>query len=395
MHLITKRTASWVSLWLLLFVAACTPKDPTPANEYLVSSEKIAQLTKEQIVTQLTQSGLATGLPVSLNAIIQNGCTVYKLTYHTKNVDGTAVDASGAVLVPDRSGSLSMLSVQHGTILEDRLAPSAFQATSEASLVGPFASALGYITVFPDYLGYGASKQIEHPYEHRASLASASLDMLMAAKEFFATNKIDWNNKLYLAGYSEGGYATMALQQKLEQLTNSPFQLKASSCGAGAYDKTNFTKYIVNNTTSGSTSANRLYIWVLTTYNRIYNLNRPISSFLKEPYATQAQSQSTISGSLNLAVTDAFKKGLNDGTDTGFLNALKDNDAYNFVPKIPTLLSHGTSDKLVDPLNTTNAYNAMIAKGATTVSYQPLTGDHDTALGDYLSKTLLFFSSYQ
>ena len=397
MQLLTNRTASWLSLWLLLFVAACTPKsDPTPANEYLVSSEKITQLTKEQIITQITQSGLAGGFPVS--ALIQNGCTVYKLTYHTKNVDGTAIDASGALLVPDRTGSLSMMSVQHGTIQDTKQAPSAFQTGSETSLVGPFAAALGYIIAYPDYLGYGVSQQIEHPYEHRESLATASLDMLMAAKEFFATNNVNWNQKLYIAGYSEGGYATMALQQKLEGLSNSPFQLKASSCGAGAYDKTNFTKYLVNNTTSGSPSANSLYIWVLTTYNRLYNLKRPLTDFFKEPYASLIQSQgrqAQVAVSLDKAVTDSFKKGLNDGTDTGFLNALKDNDAYNFVPKTPTLLSHGKSDKLVDPLNSTNAVSAMKAKGATTVSYQELDGDHDTALSNYLLATLNFFSSYQ
>lgn len=395
MQLLTKRTAAWLSLWLVLLVAACNPKtDPTPANQYLVSSEKITQLTKEQIVTQINQSGLTNGFPVS--AFVQNGCTVYRLTYHTKNVDGTAIDASGVLLVPDRAGALSMMSVQHGTILDNAQAPSSFQAGSEANLVGPFSAALGYIVAYPDFLGYGASKQIEHPYEHRESLASASLDMLLAAKEFFATNNVSWNNKLYIAGYSEGGYATMALQQKLEGLSNSPFQLKASSCGSGAYDKTNFTKYLVNSTTSGNAAANRLYIWVLTTYNRIYKLNRTLSSFLKEPYATQAQNQGTISVSLDQAVTDSFKKGLNDGTDTGFLNALKDNDAYNFVPKTPTLLSHGTSDRLVFYLNTLNAYNAMKAKGATTVQLLPFQDkDHDTALSDFLLNTITFFSSYQ
>ncbi len=395
MNFLSRQVSAWVGLWIILLVASCTPKDPNPANTYLVSSEKITQLTKEQIITQLTQSGLAAGVPVSV--FIQNGCTVYRLTYHTKNTDGMAIDASGLVLVPDRSGALSMMSVQHGTILTNSQAPSVFTAGSEATLVGPFAAALGYIVVYPDYLGYGASQQTEHPYEHRESLGATSLDMLMAAKEFVATNNVSWNNKLYIAGYSEGGFATMALQQKLEQLSNSPFQLKASSCGAGAYDKTNFTKYLVNNTTAGAPSANSLYIWVLTTYNRLYNLKRPMTDFFKEPYATQIQAQGRLASvgvSLNTIITDSFKKGLNDGTDTGFLNALKDNDVYNFVPKTPTLLTHGTSDQLVFYLNSENAYNAMKAKGATNVTLTPLPGKgHDTALPDFLLATIQFFSA--
>lgn len=35
----------------------------------------------------------------------------------------------------------------------------------------------------PDYLGYGASSNYPHPYEHRETLASTSFDMIMAVKE--------------------------------------------------------------------------------------------------------------------------------------------------------------------------------------------------------------------
>ena len=261
-------------------------------------------------------------------------------------------------------------------------------------------AALGYLVVYPDYIGYGASKAIPHPYEVRTLTASASYDMLKAVEEFTKENNIDWNDrKLFLSGYSQGGGATMALQQKIEAETPAAFNLKAVSCGAGAYDKLNFTKFLLSSPSSGDPTSNSQYMWVMTTYNRVYNFNRPISYFLKEPYASAVQAQgplAPINVSLNQAATDAFKNGIVNGTDTEFVNALKDNDTYNFVPKVPTLLIYGTADTQVYPLNSINAFNAMRKAGATTVQLIPLEGQtHLSGISGYLTQTILTFQSIQ
>ena len=276
-------------------------------------------------------------------------------------------------------------------------APSYFTPNTESTTVGILGAALGYLIVYPDYIGYGASKQVPHPYEHRKTTASTSYDMLKAVQEFCKAENVNWSNSLYLSGYSQGGGATMALQQKIESETPMAFTLKAVSCGAGAYDKLNFTKFLLGNPSSGNSLANSQYLWVMTTYNRIYNLNRPVSYFLKEPYASRVQSQgmaAVIDVSFNQAATDGFKNGILKGTDTDFINALKDNDTYNFVPKVPTLLIYGTADEQVYPLNSLNAYAAMKAQGATTVQLIPLDGQtHTGGISGYLLQTLQFFGT--
>lgn len=388
----------WV-VWLMVLLTACdrTTDTPTPEpNQYLVSSTQVAKLSREQVTSQLSAFGTQFGgIPVS--AIVQNGCVLHRLTYKTKNVDGAEITASGAVIVPDKTGPVSALSVQHGTIFDETDAPSYFKANTESSTVGVLGAALGYLIVYPDYIGYGASKQVPHPYEHRKTLASAGYDLLKAVQEFCKQNSITWNNNLYLSGYSQGGGATMALQQQIESETPMAFTLKAVSCGAGAYDKLNFTRFVLGSATSGLSNANSTYLWVMTTYNRVYNLNRPVSFFLKEPYASQVQTQgpqAPIAISFNQAATDGFKNGILNGTDTEFINALKDNDTYNFVPKTPTLLIHGTADQQVYPLNSQNAYDAMKKQGATTVQLVLLTGkDHGSAIPDYLTRSLQFFAS--
>ena len=88
----------------------------------------------------------------------------------------------------------------------------------------------------PDYVGYGASKGAEHPYLLSAPSASAVLDLLTAAKSWRRSNGVADNGQLFLVGYSEGGYVTMAAHRAM-QSGNSPHlaTLVAAVPGAGPY----------------------------------------------------------------------------------------------------------------------------------------------------------------
>ena len=384
-------------LVLVVFVSGCNKStEPTPENQYLVSSTLIGEYSKEQLVQRITA-----GDPTfsAIAPFLQNGIKVYKLVYKTKNTDGQEIQASGALIYPVKTGTSAMISIQHGTIRTDAEAPSYFATSSEANIAGSLFASLGYIIAYPDYIGYGTSNTVPHPYEHRSSLASASLDMIRASKEFVKEQNVGWDERLYIAGYSAGGFATMSLQKKIEEETGSEFNLKASSCGAGAYDKTAFMKYLIGTKTGGVVSSNQLYLWTMLTYDRLYGLNRTFSTYFKEPYLALIQAQkdkASINVSLNTIFTDAFVKGIADGTDTGFLNAVKDNDVYDWKPKTPTRLYHGTADQLVFYFNSQNAVNAMKARGATNVELIPLNGkDHGTAVQDFLLGTYQFFSSIQ
>lgn len=200
-------------LWLvtLIFIVSSCNKstDPTPSLQYLVSSTLVGEFTKEQLVQRI-----AAGDPsfAQIAPFLQYGIKVYKLVYKTKNTDGTEIQASGAFIYPTKTAASALISIQHGTIRTDQEAPSYFATSSEANLAGSLFASLGYIITYPDYIGYGASNKVPHPYEHRASLASSCLDMIRAAKEFINQEKIQWDERLYITGYSAGGYATMALQ---------------------------------------------------------------------------------------------------------------------------------------------------------------------------------------
>ncbi|MFD2572944.1 alpha/beta hydrolase family protein [Spirosoma soli] len=367
---------------------------PTPARTLVNGS-----LVNEYSVSQLKSR--YSGVSALFQVLIVNPIKVYRLEYMTTNTDGKTVKASGALLVPAPSTPrpMPMLSMQHGTITSDSDAPSNYGSSSEAYTFGSVFASQGYIIAAPDYIGYGASKDLPHTYEQREGLATASLDMLRAAREFMSDQKISWDNRLYLAGYSEGGYATMALQKKIEEETGSEFNLVASSCGAGAYDKPAFMREIINETTSAEPSINRLYVWVLLTYDRIYGLNRPMTYYFKEPYASQIAAQgkdARINASLNTVFTDSFKQAINDGTDKAFLAAVQDNDIHDWKPRTRTQLYHGDADDTVFYLNTQNAYEAMQKRGATNVELKTLKGaNHATGILGYITGTYGFFGPAQ
>ena len=391
---------SWtLFIWSVLLLTACSDNDspvtPDPAeNQYLKEIVFLKDVTKDEIVKEASKV-----TPLAA-ALVKNAVKVYKITYKTKNTDGTEITASGAVIMPVTDTPVSMISVQHGTITSDDAAPSNFKTGYEATSFGTLFGSIGYIIVYPDYIGYGASNDLPHPYEHRASLASSTLDMLRAAKELVkAQTAVKWNEKLYIAGYSEGGYATMCLQKKIEEEASSEFNLKASSCGAGAYDKTAFMKYVINSSVNDVASYNSLYLWVMLTYDRIYKLNKPKSYYFKEPFATQIEKlgiQNPINVSFNTILNDSFKTAINTGSDTGFINAIGDNDVFNWKPKTPTRLIHGDKDPLVFYFNSVNAFNAMTKSGAPDVKLITVKdGTHSSSIDEFLTETLLFFTTPQ
>jgi pimeloyl-ACP methyl ester carboxylesterase len=141
---------------------------------------------------------------------------------------------SGLAWVPftwGQSRSFPIISYQHGTQVYRECAPSRFNANPLAILsspdltgalqnyveciVGGLMASAGYIVVMPDYQGFGDSSA-GHPYVHRF-LGDSVRDIVVWAKRFFKNRTVSANQKLYLTGYSEGGYATMAGARSLQQ----------------------------------------------------------------------------------------------------------------------------------------------------------------------------------
>ena len=382
-------------LALLLLITNCSKSDETNGstpyvdNKYLISSEFLRSHSANGLA-------LVAGAFISLSDLSDplKNIEAYKIKYKTTDVDGSEIVASGVVFVPQGDAEMPIVSYQHGTISNNDNAPSNVESlgNDEYTIMAAFSS-FGFVVSMPDYIGYGASVASEHPYEHGNSLGSTSYDMLKATKEFLTNEEVKANNKLFLLGYSEGGYATLALQKYLED--KGDLSITHSLPSAGAYNKTEFSKNILNQNIELPHMAN--YLWVLYTYNRIYeNLRRPWSDYVLAPYAeilininsreiTQISLDKFETNPQKLFTSD-FLKNLNDGTDKAFLSALSDNDLLDWTPIAPITFYHGTEDQFVYPLNSISAA-ATLKEKSTEVTYVPMEGEnHYTGSIEYFKR---------
>jgi pimeloyl-ACP methyl ester carboxylesterase len=183
---------------------------------------------------EMTQAIAAAGTRVPAIAP-RDAVTAYRLTYLTRDGQGREILASALVGVPVKpAGQRSpVLAYQHGTLFRDNEAPSNHAVASEPALI---MASLGYIVVAADYVGYGVSKGAPHPYLLSAPSASAVVDLITAAKFWRQTNRVLDNRQLFLAGYSEGGYVTMAAHRALQaQASPHLANLAGVLPGAGPY----------------------------------------------------------------------------------------------------------------------------------------------------------------
>lgn len=388
--------------FLIFIINACSSSSTEETVEptlpvYLVDAQKVSELSVDDIKSNLALLTLFDPSFSFLNNYtdrIQYDVEAYKITYKTEYLDGEEIEASGLVILPKTTSPISTFSYQHGTITSDSNAPSNFSLTSESTLISLPLASLGYMVVAPDYIGYGASNQIEHPYEHKALTASACRDMLRAAKEFAAQEGKSVNDKLYLAGYSQGGAATMGLHELLESSHSNEFTVSASIPGAGAYNKLGFTQYIL--TQEEELTFIDSYVWVLGTYNSIYNINRSYDYYFTEPNASYIASTplnqinvNQIDQNPQTLFTQELRDGILNETDQELLAAINDNNSFDWAPKAPIIMYHGTADDYVPFFNAEDALNAMRSRGATNVQLIPIEGgDHFSSITPYFEGVL-------
>ena len=159
----------------------------------------------------------------------------------------TAVTLTGRVFFPPawRAGpgaSLPLVLYSHATELKKDAVPSSFGG--KEWLLGAAAAAwFGFAVAMPDLPGMGGDAAAFHPFCHAQSLAYATVDSLPAVRRMFSedpyllAHQYRWDGQLFLVGYSEGGYTTLAAVRELEtRAADHAFSVTGSACMAGPFD---------------------------------------------------------------------------------------------------------------------------------------------------------------
>ena len=350
----------YVFILLVLVSQACHPavsNNPVEKGDkdYLVSAEAKGSSTADEL--KKTYGLLSTN--------IKNGYTSYRITYNTTDEDGKAIIASGAIFVPDTKDAVPLLNYDHGTIFpaQEKNAPSYLGNGFELN-IGKLFSAAGYLVVLPDYTGYGTTKDELHPYGAYPVIATTVVDMLRATKEFCHENNITLSGKNFFSGWSEGAAVAMATVKTLEEDHPGEFTPTAAVLNAGPYYTSKFADYVLE--TKEPLRYMRTYVWILQSYNRVFDINRPLTYYFKEPFASELKEgeQSDIPKDPQELFTNKFIKDYKSGKDTALRNAMLRNDLWNWKPKAKIVLCHGDKDEYVPLFNSEKAYNTMKAKGA-------------------------------
>ena len=229
-----------------------------------------------------------------LTLTYQPACTVnvYKLQYETVGANAEATTATGALMVPSGTdssclGSRPIVEYAHGTSPNrnyDIAQLSGPNASSEGLILAALFAAEGYIVVAPNYAGYDTSTLGYHPYLVGAQQADDMIDALTAARSALpvsAAPGVTDNHKLYLTGYSQGGYVAMATHRALQAAGQT---VTASAPMSGPYALAAFGDAIFLGEVNGSATVNVALL--VNGYQHAYaNLYSQPTDMFASPYA--------------------------------------------------------------------------------------------------------------
>lgn len=395
----------FVSMILLNLSCKKEPEPDPVLNDYLVSYEKVNNYSASFIKILLnTMNTVYPGID-SLIEDVAYGIDLYVIKYNTE-YKGNPIVASGLVTIPVAQESFPILSFQNGTNTFKLNAPTVNPSEPMYTLLEMMASH-GYIVVMADYLGFGETNSMLHPYYDKTSTNKVVMDLILATQELIKDKdiKAEFNNKHFLMGYSQGGWATLAALKEAEANYKGKIDVVAASCGAGAYDLTAMSDYVL----AQEIYPGPLYLPYFI-YSRITSgeIAQPLTKFFKEPFAaripelfngnyTNSEVDEQLTDTISYLITDELRLNLDTAPDFASLRAaMVTNSVPAWDPAALIRFVHGTSDLNVPPVQSEIIYNQFVSLGVdiSRVSLIPMPGaSHSSGLMPWGISSVLWFDS--
>jgi len=343
-----------------LLLHSCNPTDEPEDKVYdnFISNELKFELTTQQAITKLTTFAAIMPETSLLGAVVKSDVEVHKITYKTTFKESN-IQASGLVCLPKIEGNYPVLCFQNGTNTLHSEAPTENPKSDLLSILESVAS-MGFIVVIPDYIGFGASSKMVHPYLHAESTTKSILDMLRAVNQYGTKDDVlaKPTKDLYIFGYSQGGWATMQLQKSIEKDYSTEFNLIASSCAAGPYSLEYMNKFI---TEKEDYPMPYFLTYLLNAYTSIGLVTNPLTDLIQAPYAAKIpglydgkHSGTAINAELTTQMatllTPEYRTGFATNSKfSGIKSAFVSNSIEPWLISTPTRLYHGANDEFIPP----------------------------------------------
>ncbi|MCX5481265.1 prolyl oligopeptidase family serine peptidase [Kaistia geumhonensis] len=331
-------------------IAAASPVEVGPTISY----EEIGSWDVAKLNEILTRSAPETfGVSVTY-APATNGVTLYRVTYGSVVPErgNRPIVATGLLAVPNVDGkTLPLVSYQHGTVYGKEDVPSFPDNSSETQLMIAAFAGRGYAMIGADYFGMGGSAKEPEGYGVKASHQQATFDMLAASRAVLASKGIA-TDKLFLGGWSQGGYVTMCF---LERLEKTGVAVTAASTASGPADLYSFLSGFLDFPRENDASwISILYVLSSFSFEQYYGepgLAR--SLFTDEYYETARKIYTRGEADISALPSDLTKLIRADYFDPTFFaesaygRIAKESDAYRWIIKTPLRSYYGEADEVV------------------------------------------------
>jgi pimeloyl-ACP methyl ester carboxylesterase len=298
------------------------------------------------------------------------------MTYTALGRDGARVRLSGLLALPRDVRARRLVSFQHGTTTTRSAVPSKPDGTGIAVAIA-FAGN-GYALVVPDYPGLGVSEGA-HPYYVAEAIAPSVTAMIEAAKRVPGVP----DAPVFLSGFSQGGWASLAALRDLER---TGVAVLGSAQVAGAYDLRHVS---LPAALKGGAPSHSLYL-AYAAWGQAHHYGHALDSLLTPHYAVLVER--LFSGASPEEIRDAlpqdpramFNAAFLDAFDTGgshwFLDTFAANSLVDVTPRAPVRLYFGSKDVDVVPDEALKAARAMQARGADVIAVDVGPVGHDASM---------------
>lgn len=379
--------------------------DPEWSSHYRCESdgvEFIAHLSIDDVKKNIGKDASLDSLKFDEKLVYE--VDAYRYWYYTSyDDDKEIVRASGLMLIPSGAEEVRYVCYCHGTVFPEKSFTDAFHLGSPSDFTGMKGnmdvyqcgvalSSAGFSVAMPDYVGYGPTSGLDHPFIYYPELYKSAVDGFIAGREILTQNEMNPGKDIYLVGWSQGAGLALYIHRLIE---NNPlyrvlFNLRCTCCLSGPFDVYAFVLDLFNNPSTPRAMI-ALYAWSCYSINRFHKgLYRKLDQIFRGPIYDQLDAIIMFGISPYDLFNDFFMKRILDGSDTDFINGIRAcTTSEGWDPVAPIYLHHGKEDSVVPCFNSVNAYNGLKDRTSSTVElYLYPKQDHTTFVPTFASKVI-------
>ena len=245
----------------------------------------------------------------------------------------------------------------------------------------PLASS-GFSVVMPDYIGYGDTRDKEHPFVYYPELHYANIDGLRALANLL---ELKGRQDVWLGGYSQGGGAALSLHYYIQEKYADEFYVVSSSCLSGPY---NYVGQIEGVLRDNIEVPSALISWSAYVLNR-FDVHRNPDQIFSFTVTDQLSAITNFYGGVWDIFRPYFVQGVLSGEDTEWIAASRRNSFHEgWKPTGKVFLHHGTKDNVVPYFNTIDAQKGLTEAGGDITVFSYDGREHLNVTIPYINNTL-------